>query len=97
MSASTQKLEGLDDRALVLDGSNLQILRWDAEQDRVPLSNLEPAKIVRDDKRKLFGADEERVRIGFGAVITNIWVPLERQAEAETFAAAIDSAREAVG
>lgn len=92
-----QMLEGLDDRALAIDGSNLQILRWGAEQDRVPLANLEPAKIVRDDKKKLFGADEERVRIGFGGVITNIWVPLERQAEAEAFAAAVETARGAAG
>jgi hypothetical protein len=66
-----------------------------AEQNRVPLVNLESAKIVRDDKKKLFGANEERVRIGFGAVVTNIWVPLERQAEA--FGAAVDAAREAAG
>jgi hypothetical protein len=89
-----QTLEGLDDRALALDGGNLQILRWGSEQERVPLANLSPAKIERDDKRKLFGANEERVRIGFGAVITNIWVPLERQAEAEAFGAAVDAARE---
>lgn len=60
----------------------------------MPLVKLSPAKIERDDKRKLFGADEERVRIGFGALITNIWVPLERQAEAEAFGAAVDAARE---
>jgi len=89
-----QMLEGLDDRALALDGSNLQILRWGSEQDRVPLASLSPAKIERDDKRKLFGADEERVRIGFGGLLTNIWVPLERQAEAEAFGAAVDAARE---
>ena len=87
-------LEGLDDRALALDGDNLQILRWGSEQDRVPLASLSPARIVRDDKRKLFGADEERVRIGFGGLITHIWVPLERQAEAEAFGAAVDAARE---
>jgi hypothetical protein len=90
-----QTLEGLDDRGLALDGENLQILRWGSEQDRVPLASLSPAKIVRDDKRKLFGANEERVRIGFGGAITNIWVPLERQAEA--FGAAVDAAREAAG
>lgn len=90
-----ETLEGLDDRALALDGNNLQILRWGAEQDRVPLASLEPAKIVRDDKKKLFGAGEERVRIGFGAAITNIWAPLERQGEVEAFAAAVDAAREA--
>jgi hypothetical protein len=95
--AAMEMLEGLDDRALAIDGSNLQILRWGAEQDRVPLANLEPAKIARDDKKKLFGANEERVRIGFGAVITNIWVPLERQGEAEAFAAAVKAARGATG
>jgi hypothetical protein len=88
-------LEGLDDRALALDGDNLQILRWGSEQDRVPLSSLSPAQITRDDKRKLFGANEERLRIGFGGLITNIWVPLERQAEVEAFGAAVDAAREA--
>lgn len=92
-----QTLEGLDDRALALDGDNLQILRWGSEQDRVPLAKLSPAKIERDDKRKLFGAGEERVRIGFGGLITNIWVPLERQAEVEAFGAAVDAAREAAG
>ena len=91
--AAMETLEGLDDRALAIDGNNLQILRWGAEQDRVPLSSLEPANIVRDDKKKLFGANEERVRIGFGAVITNIWLPLERQAEAEAFAKAVEAAR----
>ncbi len=89
-----EMLEGLDDRALALDGANLQILRWGAEQERVPLVNLEPAKLVRDDKKKLFGAGEERVRLSFGALITNIWLPAERQAEAEAFAAAVDAARE---
>lgn len=88
-------LDGLDDRALAIDGANLQVLRWGAEQNRIPLSSLEPASIVRDDKKKLFGVNEERVRIGFGAVITNIWLPLERQAEAEAFGAGVDAAREA--
>lgn len=89
-----ERLEGLDDRALALDGENLQILRWGSEQDRAPLVDLSPAEIVRDDKRKLFGADEERVRLGFGGLVTNIWLPLERQGEAEAFAAAVDAARE---
>ena len=89
-----QMLEGLDDRALAIDGSNLQVLRWGAEQERVPLVNLEPAEVVRDDKKKMFGAGEERVRVRFGGAMTAIWVPLERQAEAEAFAAAVDAARE---
>ena len=89
-----EMLEGLDDRALALDGANLQILRWGAEQNRIPLVSLEPSTIERDDKKKLFGAGEERVRIGFGAAMTYIWLPLERQAEAEAFAAKVDAARE---
>ncbi len=90
-----ETLEGLDDRALALDGANLQILRWGGEENRVPLAQLEPAELVRDDKKKLFGANEERYRLGFGALITNIWVPAERQAEAEAFAARVDAARAA--
>jgi hypothetical protein len=89
-----EMLEGLDDRALALDGNNLQILRWGAEQERIPLVNLTPGEIARHDKKKLFGANEERVRLGFGGLVTNIWVPLERQAEAEAFAAKVDAARE---
>jgi hypothetical protein len=92
-----ETLEGLHDRALAIDGGNLQILRWGAEQNRVPLVNLEPSELVRDDNKKLFGADEERYRLGFGAVITHIWVPAEKQAEAEAFAAAVDAARESSG
>ncbi len=91
-----EMLEGLDERALALDGDNLQILRWGSEQERVPLVNLSPAKIERDDKRKLFGANEERVRLGFGGLVTNIWLPLARQADAEAFGAAVDAARESV-
>lgn len=89
-----ETLEGLDDRALALDGENLQILRWGSEQDRVPLAMLEPAEIVRDDKGGLLSKKQERLRLKFGAVITAIWVPLERQAEAEAFASAVDRARE---
>jgi hypothetical protein len=90
-------LEGCDDRALAIDGSNLQILRWGAEQDRVPIVTLEPGEVVRDDKKKLFGANEERARLGFGRLITNIWVPLARQGEAEAFAAAVEEARRSSG
>ena len=92
-----EMLEGCDDRALAIDGDNLQILRWGAEQDRVPIVNLEPGEVVRDDKKKLFGANEERARLGFGRLITYIWVPLERQADAEAFAAAVEAARESSG
>lgn len=86
-------LQGLDDRALAIDGTNLQVLRWGAEQERIPLASLSPAEIVRDDKKKLFGAGEERVRIGFGSAITNIWLPLEREPEAQAFAAEVEAAR----
>ena len=90
-----QILEGLDDRALALDGANLQIMRWGSEQERVPVAMLQPSEVVRDDKKKMFGANEERIRLRFGAVSTAIWVPVEKQAEAEAFAAAVDAAREA--
>jgi hypothetical protein len=83
-----QKLEGCDDRALVLDGNQLQVLRWGAVQNQYPLTELEAGEVVRDDKGKtlgLFGKHEDRVRVRFGSVATAIWVPLERQAEAESF------------
>jgi hypothetical protein len=89
-----EQLEGLDARALALDGDNLEVLRWGGEQHRFPVGRLEPGTITRDDKRKLFGEDVQRLRVGFGAVATNIWVPLEKQAEAEAFVAAVDAARE---
>jgi hypothetical protein len=92
-----ERLEGLDDRALALDGDNLQVLRWGAEQNRFPVSGLEAGSLTRDDKKKLFGEDVQRVRVGFGAVATNIWVPLERQSEAEAFVASVDAARQRAG
>jgi hypothetical protein len=85
-----QKLEGTDDRALVLDGNQLQVLRWGAVQNQYPITELEPGEVVRDDKGKtlgVFGKAEERVRVRFGSVATVIWVPLERQAEADAFVA----------
>jgi hypothetical protein len=88
-----QKLEGCDDRALVLDGNQLQVLRWGAVQNQYPITELETGEVVRDDKGKMlgvFGKPEERVRVRFGSVATAIWVPLERQAEAETFVADVD-------
>jgi hypothetical protein len=88
-----QKLEGCDDRALVLDGNQLQVLRWGAVQNQYPITELETGELVRDDKGKMlgvFGKPEERVRVRFGSVATAIWVPLERQAEAETFVADVD-------
>ena len=88
-----QKLEGCDDRALVLDGNQLQVLRWGAVQNQYPITELETGEVVRDDKGKMlgvFGKPEERVRVRFGAVATAIWVPLERQAEAEAFVGDVD-------
>jgi hypothetical protein len=88
-----QKLEGCDDRALVLDGNQLQVLRWGAVQNQFPITELETGEVVRDDKGRtlgVFGKPEERVRVRFGSVATAIWVPLERQAEAETFVADVD-------
>jgi hypothetical protein len=93
-----QKLEGTDDRALVLDGNQLQVLRWGAVQNQFPVSELERGEVVRDDKGKtlgMFGTAEERVRVRFGAVATAIWVPVERQSEAEAFAAEVDQAIDA--
>jgi hypothetical protein len=94
-----QKLEGCDDRALVLDGNQLQALRWGGVQNQFPVSELSPGQVVRDDKGKMlgvFGKAEERVRVDFDRLPLAIWVPLERQAEAESFVAdvnkAIDSA-----
>lgn len=83
-----QKLEGTDDRALVLDGNQLQVLRWSAVQHQYPLTELERGQVIRDDKGKtlgILGKAEERVRVQFGSVATAIWVPLERQSEAEAF------------
>jgi hypothetical protein len=88
-----EKLEGCDDRALVLDGNQLQALRWGAVQNQVPISELTPGKVVRDDKGKMlgvFGKAEERVRVDFDRLILAIWVPLERQAEAESFVADVN-------
>jgi hypothetical protein len=85
-----EKLEGADDRALILDGNQLQVLRWGAVQNQYPITELEPGEVVRDDKGKtlgLFGKAEDRVRVRFGSVATAIWVPLERQGEAEAFVA----------
>jgi hypothetical protein len=40
----------------------------------------------------VFGKAEERVRVDFDRLPLAIWVPLERQAEAETFVADINKA-----
>jgi hypothetical protein len=88
-----QKLEGCDDRALVLDGNQLQALRWGGVQNQFPLTELTPGKILRDDKGKtlgMFGKAEERVRVDFDRLALAIWVPLDRQAEAESFVAEVN-------
>lgn len=91
------KLEGCDDRALILEDTHLSALRWGAEEHRYPLSELTPGSVVRHDKGKLlgvFGKKEERVRTEFDILTLAIWVPLERQHEAEEFVAAVNAAIE---
>jgi hypothetical protein len=93
-----QKLEGCDDRALVLDGNQLQALRWGGVKAQIPVSELDPGQVIRDDKGKtlgLFGNAEERVRVDFDRLDLAIWVPLERQAEAESFVADVNKASSA--
>jgi hypothetical protein len=95
-----QKLEGCDDRAMVLDGNQVQVLRWGAEQNQFPVTELQQGEVYRDDKGKMlgvFGKKEDRSRVTFGAVATTIWVPLERQAEAESFVADVNKAIDAAG
>jgi hypothetical protein len=90
-----QKLEGCDDRALVLDGNQLQALRWGGVQAQIPITELTAGKVLRDDKGKmlgLFGKAEDRVRIDFDRLDLAIWVPLERQGEAESFVADVNKA-----
>jgi hypothetical protein len=90
-----RKLDGCDDRALVLEDTHLSALRWGNEQHRYPLSELTPAKIVRHDKGKLlglFGKKEERVRTDFDRLTLNVWVPLAEQGEAEDFVAEVNAA-----
>lgn len=92
-----EKLDGCDDRALVLEDTHLSALRWGSEQARVPLSELSPGEVVRHDKGKLlgvFGSKEDRVRLDFDRLDLNIWVPLERQGEAEAFMGTVNSAVE---
>jgi hypothetical protein len=92
-----RKLEGCDDRALILEDSHLSALRWGAEEHRYPLSELTPGSVVRHDKGKtlgLFGKKEERVRTEFDILTLTIWVPLERQNEAEEFVAVVNAAIE---
>ena len=50
-----RRLEGVDDRALVLEDTHLSALRWGSEQARFPFSELTPGKVVRHDKGKVLG------------------------------------------
>lgn len=99
--ARMEKIDGCDDRALLLTDTHLQAMRWGSveENGTVPLTELAQGKVVRDDKGKLlgmFGKPEQRVRLDFGRLILAIWVPLERQAEAEAFVANVNAASAAV-
>ena len=92
-----RKLDGCDDRALVLEEHHLSALRWGAEEHRYPLSELTPGSVVRHDKGKalgLFGKKEERVRTDFDVLTLAVWVPLDRKAEADAFVAEVNSAIE---
>jgi hypothetical protein len=82
------RLEGLDDRALMLEEEFLNVLRWGASQQRFPVADLGETEIVRDDKGK-----EERIRLRFGSIATAIWVPLADEEKAREFAAAVDAQR----
>ena len=89
-----QRLDGLDDRALVLDDGWLDVLRWGASQNRFRVADLGDSEVVRDDRKKRFGKPgEERLRVRFGGAATAIWVPAREEAAARAFAAAVDAAR----
>jgi hypothetical protein len=88
--ATMEKIEGCDDRALLLTDTHLEAMRWGAtvENGRVPLTDLDPGKVVRDDKGKLlgvFGKPEDRVRIDYDRLILAIWLPLAEEAKAQAF------------
>jgi hypothetical protein len=90
-----RKLDGCDDRALVLEDTHLSALRWGNEQHRYPLSEFTPGMVVRHDKGKtlgVFGKKEERVRTDFDRLTLNVWVPLGEQAEAEDFVTEVNVA-----
>jgi hypothetical protein len=98
-----QKLEGCDDRAMVLDGNQLQVLRYGTVENQYPITEVGRGEVSRDDKGRLlgvFGKPEERVRVrfsrgeGYASLGTTIWVPLERQGDAEAFVADVNRAIE---
>jgi hypothetical protein len=94
-SCAVLKLDGCDERALVLEENHLSALRWGSEEYRCVLSDLTPGEVVRHDKGKMlgvFGKKEERVRLNFDRLTLTIWVPLERQGEAEEFVREVNAA-----
>jgi hypothetical protein len=88
-----ERLNGLDDRTLILEEGFLSVQRWGDNVSRIALADLGETEVVRDDKKKMFGANEERIRVRFGAIVTAIWVEADREQEAKDFAAAVDAAR----
>jgi hypothetical protein len=92
---ASKRLDGLYDRALVLDGEWLDVMRFDKSQKRIALAQLGATEVVRDDRKKrLNRPDEHRIRVRFGGDMdTAIWVLVEDEATARAFAAAVDAAR----
>lgn len=88
-----QRIDGLDDRSLILEDGFLNVMRWGSSTDRIALTDLGETELVRDDKKKLFGDNEERFRLRFGAIVTAIWVPAADEQKARDFAAAVNAAR----
>jgi hypothetical protein len=88
-----QRIDGLDDRSLMLEDGFLNVMRWGSSTDRIALGELGETELVRDDKKKLFGDNEARFRLRFGAIVTAIWVPAADEQAARRFAAAVDAAR----
>jgi hypothetical protein len=88
------RLDGLHDRALILDDGWLDCLRFGKSQHRFHVSDLGPTEVVRDDRKKrLSRKDEKRIRVRFGGIATAIWVHASEEDAARAFAAAVDAAR----
>ena len=91
---SVERLDGLHDRALVLEDGWLDCLRFGKSQARYRMSDLGPTEVVRDDRKKrLSRHDEKRIRVRFGGIDTAIWVLAEEEEAARRFADAVDAAR----
>lgn len=90
-----RRLEGLHDRALVLDGEWLDCLRFGKSRHRVRVAELGATEVERDDRKKrLNRPDEHRIRVRFGGDMdTAIWVLADDEAKARAFADAVDAAR----